>query len=56
MVKKLYSEVPFVLKISTLFFVLWMGFAHPKFMGVEKKPKNLTLTEKAKIALNSINR
>jgi hypothetical protein len=52
MTQKFSSEFNFLLKISTLFFVLWLGFIYPRFIN-DKKAKNITLIEKQQIFANS---
>lgn len=50
MVRNFLNETPFLLKIATLFFILWLGMVSQKFVGDEKREKNLTFIEKANIA------
>jgi hypothetical protein len=50
MQKSFYKEIPFLFKICTLFLVLWLGLISPKFIGADKKQKNLTLKERVNLA------
>lgn len=52
MTKKYHSEFNFLLKISMLFFILWLGFIYPRFIN-DKKDKNITLIEKQQVFPNS---
>jgi hypothetical protein len=45
-VKNIHSDLSFLLKISTLFFVLGLAFINPKFTENDKKPQNLSLIER----------
>jgi hypothetical protein len=53
MFKNFLNDSPFLLKISTLFFILWLGMISPKYMSEVKKDKNLTFMEKVKLAFNT---
>ena len=54
MQKSFYRELPFLFKISTLFFMLWLGLIAPKIIGDDKKQKNLTLIERVNLAMKSL--
>jgi len=54
MQKIFYREIPFLFKISTLFFILWLGLMSPKLISDDKKQKNLTLMERVNLAMKSI--
>jgi len=53
MLKNFLNESPFLLKISTLFFILWLGMISPRYISDVKKDKALTFIEKVKIAFNN---
>jgi hypothetical protein len=53
MLKSFYREIPFLFKISTLFFILWLGLIAPRFIGDDKNQKNLSLFERVNLAMKN---